>query len=84
MQAVASKGGMEAAGFADAPSEVAWLRVAKVPRSSEFSRRNLDKKKRQASKSDKSYGYPFHNSYNRLDDKGVREQFQAGNFKKVL
>jgi hypothetical protein len=66
MQAVSAKGCMEAAGFAQAPSEVARLRMAEAPRSSCFTRRNFDKGKRQESKTDKSDAYPFHYSRTRL------------------
>jgi hypothetical protein len=47
MQAVSAKGHMEGDGFAQAPSQVARLRIAEAPRSPCFTRRNFDKGKRQ-------------------------------------
>jgi hypothetical protein len=60
IQAVSAKGCMEAAGFAQAPGEVARLRMAEAPRSSCFTLQNFDKGKPQESKTDKSDDYPSH------------------------
>jgi Ni/Co efflux regulator RcnB len=49
------------AGSAEASSEMARSRVARVPRSP--SRRNLGEKDHQEKKSDWGYGFPFHVRY---------------------
>jgi hypothetical protein len=66
MQAVSAKGCLGVAGFVQAPSEVARIRMAEAPRCPCFTCRNFDKGKRQESKTNKSDGYPFHYSRTRL------------------